>query len=637
LAAEKLKEIINVIRVLLVESDSAERLVLSSRLSDFGYQVSIADSGSRALSIASEERTGVVLLSAALDGELGATEAIKSLRDILAHSGAPILVYRQGGISAERVQEFYQAGCDAILDRSEMAVIQSVLGAYQRTYQRLNELGVQNRIVAGQVRRMEEERAQQASLVESMSQESYPRPAGLVVVDSQGIVRHADRGALSIVSSKCIGQRLGAISPGTGLEAFVRDAHLGSQRSFRLELRSRGDVLNRFLSVHVIPTALGSQNDEPSMRVVLFHERGARQEEVSKESSNTGIAQKDFDELLLMAHRYYTPAAIIGSGPSTRALKSCVARTAKRSGCVLIRGIQGSERDLIARILHYSGSSNGTLVNFSCGSVPVTSEQAALLGGVVKGKAQSGYLTVGTPGTLILENVEKLDPSVQAQLAKLLDRGVYDKGQGIERVAMRLVATSTVDLEELADRDEFDPVLLGHLYHHRIDIPAICDRQEDLHEIVQGILDENGGTKGVMRASPQALVLLAEQQWPGDLEELRSVVCTALHRCEGDLLDVAQLAPVLGLDPLYARDRGAQRVPMAHAAQSAAIRHQPGASATGGPWAITEEDPISLDHYEMKALLRALNATRGDKLEAARLLKLGKSTLYRKLKRFGIR
>lgn len=625
------------IRVLLVESDSAERLVLSSRLSDFGYQVSIADSGSRALSIASEERTGVVLLSAALDGELGATEAIKSLRDILVHSGAPILVYRQGAISAERVQEFYQAGCDAILDRSEMAVIQSVLGAYQRTYQRFNELGVQNRIVAGQVRRMEEERAQQASLVESLSQESYPRPAGLVVVDSQGIVRHADRGALSIVSSKCIGQRLGAISPGTGLEAFVRDAHLGSQRSFRLELRSRGDVLNRFLSVHVIPTALGSQNDEPSMRVVLFHERGARQEEVSKESSNTGIAQKDFDELLLMAHRYYTPAAIIGSGPSTRALKSCVARTAKRSGCVLIRGIQGSERDLLARILHYSGSSNGTLVNFSCGSVPVTSEQAALLGGVVKGKAQSGYLTAGTPGTLILENVEKLDPSVQAQLAKLLDRGVYDKGQGIERVAMRLVATSTVDLEELADRDEFDPVLLGHLYHHRIDIPAICDRQEDLHEIVQGILDENGGTKGVMRASPQALVLLAEQQWPGDLEELRSVVCTALHRCEGDLLDVAQLAPVLGLDPLYARDREAQRVPMAHAAQSAAIRHQPGASATGGPWAITEEDPISLDHYEMKALLRALNATRGDKLEAARLLKLGKSTLYRKLKRFGIR
>lgn len=625
------------IRVLLVESDSAERLVLSSRLSDFGYQVSIADSGSRALSIASEERTGVVLLSAALDGELGATEAIKSLRDILVHSGAPILVYRQGAISAERVQEFYQAGCDAILDRSEMAVIQSVLGAYQRTYQRFNELGVQNRIVAGQVRRMEEERAQQASLVESLSQESYPRPAGLVVVDSQGIVRHADRGALSIVSSKCIGQRLGAISPGTGLEAFVRDAHLGSQRSFRLELRSRGDVLNRFLSVHVIPTALGSQNDEPSMRVVLFHERGARQEEVSKESSNTGIAQKDFDELLLMAHRYYTPAAIIGSGPSTRALKSCVARTAKRSGCVLIRGIQGSERDLLARILHYSGSSNGTLVNFSCGSVPVTSEQAALLGGVVKGKAQSGYLTAGTPGTLILENVEKLDPSVQAQLAKLLDRGVYDKGQGIERVAMRLVATSTVDLEELADRDEFDPVLLGHLYHHRIDIPAICDRQEDLHEIVQGILDENGGTKGVMRSSPQALVLLAEQQWPGDLEELRSVVCTALHRCEGDLLDVAQLAPVLGLDPLYARDREAQRVPMAHAAQSAAIRHQPGASATGGPWAITEEDPISLDHYEMKALLRALNATRGDKLEAARLLKLGKSTLYRKLKRFGIR
>ena len=79
-----------------------------------------------------------------------------------------------------------------------------------------------------------------------------------------------------------------------------------------------------------------------------------------------------------------------------------------------------------------------------------------------------------------------------------------------------------------------------------------------------------------------------------------------------------------------------QFTPMVHTAQSAGIHHQPGASGTTGPWAITEEDPISLDHYEKKALLRALNATDGDKLRAARLLKLGKSTLYRKLKRFGI-
>jgi two-component system response regulator HydG len=54
------------------------------------------------------------------------------------------------------------------------------------------------------------------------------------------------------------------------------------------------------------------------------------------------------------------------------------------------------------------------------------------------------------------------------------------------------------------------------------------------------------------------------------------------------------------------------------------------------PWDIGEEDPISLEHYEMKALLRALDSCGGDKLAAARLLKVGKSTLYRKLKRFGI-
>ena len=77
---------------------------------------------------------------------------------------------------------------------------------------------------------------------------------------------------------------------------------------------------------------------------------------------------------------------------------------------------------------------------------------------------------------------------------------------------------------------------------------------------------------------------------------------------------------------------------IAHTGPGMTPRLSPGSSAPQPtPWAITDEDPISLDHYEMKVLLRALDATGGDKLEAAKLLNLGKSTLYRKLKRFGIR
>lgn len=626
------------IRVLLVESNSAERLILSSRLSDFGYQISVADSGLTALSSAREEHPEAVLLSATLDGEIAAPEVIKGLKAILMQSGAPILVYRQGVISAECMHDMYQAGCDAVLGRSEMEVIESVLGAHQRTRVRLGELGAQNRLIAGQVRRLEQERSQKPAPAEAEAQASPPSPSGMLIVDSQGIVRNADRGTIGIVGSKCIGQRLGSMFPGTGLEAFVRDAHLGTPRTFRLELRSRGEAPKRIFGVQVIPTALGPQSGDTNLRAILFHERGAGLVMPSvPQESNQSAAREDINELLLTAHRHYTPAAIIGSGPAARRLKSIVARTAKRTGCVLISGNLGAEHDLIARILHYSsGTTSGPLINFPCGSVPAEVEQATLLGGVVNGKAQSGYLTGGNPGTLILESVEKLDPSVQAQVATLLDRGVYDKGQGSEQVAMRVVATSAVDLEELSDMDEFDPVLLGHLYHHRIDIPAISERPEDLPELVQEILDENCGPKGLVTATPQALALLAEQEWAGDMEELKSVVNFAMHRCESELLDVGQLASALGLEASQMSGAHGQFAPMAHTAQSAGIRHQPGASGTTGPWAITEEDPISLDHYEMKALLRALNATDGDKLEAARLLKLGKSTLYRKLKRFGI-
>ena len=158
------KEINNVNRVLLVESDSAERLVLSSRLAEAGYQVFVTESGAQGLVQARQEVPDFVLLSACLTGGTTASEVIQRLKSNPATVGVPVLAYGQGTVAAELTQRLYEVGCDAVLGRSEVAVVESVLRAHQRVQGRIRELRSQNRLIASQVRRLEE-RVQDLSLI----------------------------------------------------------------------------------------------------------------------------------------------------------------------------------------------------------------------------------------------------------------------------------------------------------------------------------------------------------------------------------------------------------------------------------------------------------------------------------------
>ena len=129
--------------------------------------------------------------------------------------------------------------------------------------------------------------------------------------------------------------------------------------------------------------------------------------------------------------------------------------------------------------------------------------------------------------------------------------------------------------------------------------------------------------------------------WPGNVAELEDCVEQACARAGPGTIEVAHLTrPLRGHAeqmPAAAVTPVPRAIPRIDGSSSVAGTHL--VNATQGapmPWVITDEDPISLDLYEKKVLLRALDSTGGDKLAAARLLHVGKSTLYRKLKKFGI-
>ena len=155
-----------------------------------------------------------------------------------------------------------------------------------------------------------------------------------------------------------------------------------------------------------------------------------------------------------------------------------------------------------------------------------------------------GRFEEATGGTLLLDEVSEMAPHLQAKLLRAIqEREITRVGSNRPiKVDLRIIATTTVDLEDRADRDEFDPVLLGHLFHHRVDVPTLAERREDVPELARAILSRTPGPKGYLTLSSQAAQLLTELDWDQNLEELERALAEAAERCEGSELDVQHLA-----------------------------------------------------------------------------------------------
>jgi DNA-binding NtrC family response regulator len=210
-----------------------------------------------------------------------------------------------------------------------------------------------------------------------------------------------------------------------------------------------------------------------------------------------------------------------------------------------------------------------------------------------------------------------------------------------ERARPRLIASTECDLGELVREGRFSAELYAKLVACVIEVPPVREIHADLPLLVEHFLLRYGAPRGVRAVDGSVLTLAQQYEWPGNLAELEDAMEDACRKA-GDATSIAIEHLPRALRDLDAGLDSMELVPQAPPHRSGITG--PGAGipiSEGGlrrirPWDITDEDPISLDLYEKKALLRALENCGGDKLAAARLLKVGKSTLYRTLKRLGI-
>ncbi|MDP6538898.1 MAG: sigma 54-interacting transcriptional regulator [Planctomycetota bacterium] len=647
-------------RILVIDDDASNRLIIKSRLCDLGFDVALAESGAAGLVEARENAWDLLMVAAGLGAGIDSHEVTRRLKIIPETAKAPILAYSTGSVSTEDLVRSYEAGCHSFVGKHEMPALDQIVRVLLRGKSALDDLTEQNLVLDRQNRRLQEEEQQQAdretSLLDrgehslAVRELAASRPDGMLLVDPEGFVRYADRGARDFFGNRVEGRNLGSMAPASGLEAFVRDARTEAREGFRFDLSAIGGRTARSLTASVIPLVSGSGDGETDLKAVLLLDAGRRR--IAAEIlriQEAGIPRQQLGALLDAARRIYRPASLVGGSACMSEARESVMRSCAERRPVLCCGADGVGKTHIARTLHYGGELGGPFLAVSCTALEPESLERELFGyveGAFEGAAgdRPGLFQRAAGGTVMLEEIGELAKALQERMVRLFEDGMVTRvgSDQPEPVDVRVVASCGGSAAGTAIQEALLPALWDQFSACVVELAPLSERREDVAALATHFVNLYGAGQGVCGLTDDALEALGLHDWPGNVAELEDCILRACEACDGGLLSATHLPssvrdscaglPVCDLIPAAPSQRGVaggSSETLAGAPRSRLGR--------GRDWDITDEDPISLDHYEMKALMRALDAVGGDKLAAARLLKVGKSTLYRKLKRFDLK
>ncbi|MCR4264989.1 sigma-54 dependent transcriptional regulator [Nitratireductor sp. ZSWI3] len=322
---------------------------------------------------------------------------------------------------------------------------------------------------------------------------------------------------------------------------------------------------------------------------------------------------------------------------------------------ILIEGESGVGKELIARAIQAAGERRRKpFITVNCGAIPDTLVESILFGhekGAFTGATEkhTGKFVEADTGTLFLDEIGDLPLSVQVKLLRAVQQGEVDPvgGRGTRRVDIRLISATNHDLISRVKEGRFREDLFYRLNVFPIMVPPLRDRKEDIPLLVQGFIarfaPEHQNRITGIRAD--ALQLLADYDWPGNIRQLENAVLRAVVLCDRGMLgkeDFPQIrAQVEGIDPDTGA-AGADRAAPASGAFSSPISErvdpaEASALPKGLLRAIDENDNIRpLEAIEGELIRLAIEHYEGQMSEVARRLGIGRSTLYRKLKEMGI-
>jgi DNA-binding NtrC family response regulator len=319
--------------------------------------------------------------------------------------------------------------------------------------------------------------------------------------------------------------------------------------------------------------------------------------------------------------------SMIGRSVEMEKLYRILSKVAQSSHPVLILGESGVGKELVARSIHTNGPlADRPFVPVDCGSLVPTLMESELFGyvkGAFTGAARSkdGLLASAQGGTVFLDEIGELPLDLQAKLLRALQEKEIRPVGATHRIAInvRILAATNRDLAAMVEQGRFRKDLYYRLSVVNLRIPPLRERKQDIPLLATHFLERMARETGTPHTlSDDALRTLMEYDWPGNVRELEHSIDRACTLSSGPVLHLGDLPTQLQNFHLQ------NRRPVVVAS--------PALAAAG-----TARGPVTpLAQLEKQAILDTLRKLNGDKLLAARLLGIGKTTLYRKLKEYGI-
>lgn len=320
-------------------------------------------------------------------------------------------------------------------------------------------------------------------------------------------------------------------------------------------------------------------------------------------------ARKEAEEQI----RYYNFEGIIVSSPQMLDVLSLVRKVKNTASNILIYGESGTGKELIARAIHFNSiRKDKPFIAVNCSAIPEALLESELFG-YVKGAFtgananKKGLFEAADSGSIFLDEVEAMSKNLQVKILRVLQDRTFFKVGGTQAITVdvRIIAATNQDLERAVKSKEFREDLYYRLNVIKIELPPLRERIEDIPLLVRYFINKFSRKmdKNIRRVSDDAMDMLINYRWPGNIRELENTIERAVVVAETDVIARKDLhlpiIPQLGNDTIK-------------------------------DWALKNREKS----LEIEYIQKVLNIVGGNKRKAARLLGIDTTTLWRKLKKY---
>jgi DNA-binding NtrC family response regulator len=318
-------------------------------------------------------------------------------------------------------------------------------------------------------------------------------------------------------------------------------------------------------------------------------------------------------------------SGVLSRSPLMHGVFRVLRRVSRTDLSVLIEGESGTGKELTARAIHENSPRKDKLfLPINCAGLSESLLESELFGHV-KGSFtgaisdRKGLFQLADKGTLFLDEIGDMPPVMQAKLLRVLEDGLILPvgGTAAVKVDVRVISATNQDLAKLMEQKKFREDLYFRIKGVSVTLPALRNRPQDIPELFGYFLRQACQEIGmdIHRITEPAMRALMSYSWPGNIRQLRNAVQMMVVMCDHDTLDLRDLPPEISR--------------VRQLAQGSDIA---GSLPTGQPAAADQ----SLEDMEREHIRRVLEMTGNNRTEAAKILKIGERTLYRKIKDYNL-